>query len=74
MNDEAPNGAAYLMTLNPHGDGLGPIPTGINGEDLTLKDVCPPCKNSFCGWSGDSMYMASDVMISDINIRLESFG
>jgi hypothetical protein len=65
MNDEAPNGAAYLMTLNPHGDGLGPIPTGINGEDLTLKDVCLRCSNSFCGWNGDSTYMASDVMISD---------
>jgi hypothetical protein len=64
---EAANGAAYFMTLNPHGDGLGPIPTGINGQDLTLKDVCAPCKKSFCGWNGDSTFMASDVMISDWN-------
>jgi hypothetical protein len=62
---ESPNGAAYLMTLNPRDNELGPVPKGTDGSDLTLKDVCRPCRNSFCGWNGDSTYMASDAMVQD---------
>ena len=70
---ESPNGAAFLMNLNPRNDEIGPAPKNTEAEDLSLKDVCRPCGNNFCGWNGDSTYMAADTMISDWSRLAESY-